>query len=402
MAPDPAVVMWGHRPTPLLPGGLRSAWARETLPDWVASELGLPADATFAALDANAWRTMAGDEVPKHVRAFLVKRLEERLGALNRAPLIGREWPAHVKPRDVPWCTRTWNCLAQAGLLDHPDRLAHATAWELRRVKNMGPVSILDFACAAEATFSGAGAGARPIGRVRTEYSTDDDWRDWVDAADPRFRRLVTIDAGTLGEHARLLRRERHQLAAVTREFRAGEHRAWARLTAIRAMSIEDAIVDLVAAAAGLQPDEAGALIRRLGLTGEPPLTRRTATALTGVSVWRLNRQREAFFAKLPDGPVFLPQLDAAIQLLEVLAPCPVDTASDALRARGLTTTPAAVALVLRAARLFRRATTLHVDESTVSLRSGEPPLARPEPPQTHRGRCARTPDPPTATRTRR
>jgi hypothetical protein len=134
-------------------------------------------------------------------------------------------------------------------------------------------------------------------------------------------------------------------------------------------MSLDDAIVDLVATASGLRPEETDFLIRRLGLAGEPPLTQRAVVASTGVGLWRLTRHEAAFLASVPDHAIFLPQLDEAIALLERLAPCPVEAASAELRARGFTRRTPAVAVVLRAARLFRRSAGVTVDTSGAELR---------------------------------
>jgi hypothetical protein len=82
-----------------------------------------------------------------------------------------------------------------------------------------------------------------------------------------------------------------------------------------------------------------------------------------------VRRYERTFFANLPLGPILLPQLDEAIALMEALAPCPVETASAALRARGLTTVASPVALVFRAADLFHRKMKVMLDESGDGLR---------------------------------
>lgn len=72
----------------------------------------------------------------------------------------------------------------------------------------------------------------------------------------------------------------------------------------------------------------------------------------------------QRFFRQLSREPVFLPQLDEAIGLLEQLAPCLVSRASSALRERRLGQRDHNVAMVLTAAQIFGRRTGVDVDST--------------------------------------
>jgi hypothetical protein len=365
---DSGVLIWGRRPVPLWPAGLRVVWADRTLPDWLAFELGLPADATYAALSAGVWNTIVGDEVPKPIRDFLQQRVQCPGSAARAVSLLNREWPVGAKPRDMPWTLRTWNCLQDAGLLDRPDALTRLTAPAMLRLKNTGPVTILDFACVTEVVLAGIDARNAQCGPHSAPDVDDPDWRERVSSSDPRFQDLVPDDIGTLADYSRAVLVERGRVADLTRQLRSVERAARRRMRELRAMTLDEALADVVAMIGQARPNEVRPLMQRLGLTGSALVPLDGSNALNRRAASRQRAQEKRFTA--PDGdPVFLPQLDAAMRVLEALAPCSVEAAAAELRARGLTTMTDAVAVVLKAARLFRHRVPAVIDASGAWLR---------------------------------
>jgi hypothetical protein len=359
-------LVWGRPPLPLLPAGLRKQWAEEALPDWVTDELGLQLGATFSALDSNVWKTASGDRASRLLRKFLTDRIDFRLSELRSVRLLDTLWPRQLEPRGFPWSERILRSLSRASLLDQPVRLSRATVWELRRLKHMGAVSVLEFAGVAEMVLAGPDAGLYRVWAAAAERATtkDDAWAHDVHAHDPRFRPLLALHAGTLGSHVAQLRAELIHVRAALRQFRSARSGLRARFEQIRTMSLEAALVDLVQATSSLSDAQTAALVSRLGLDGTAALSLHAAGARGGVSNERMRQIEQRFLRQLPKEPLFLPQLDEAIGLLERIAPCLVSRASSALQERGLGQGDRNVAMVLTAAQIFGRRTSVEVDSS--------------------------------------
>jgi hypothetical protein len=378
---DSGDLIWGRRPVPLWPAGLRVVWADRTLPDWLAFELGLPADATYAALSAGVWNTVVGDEVPKPIRDFLRERVQCPGPAARVVSLLNRDWPFGARPRDMPWALRTWNCLQDEGLLDRPDVLARLTAPAMLRLKNTGPVTILDFACVAEVVLAGIDARNAQCGPHAASDVDDPDWRERVTSSDPRFQDLLPDDMRTLGDYTQAVSIERGRVADLTHQLRSTERAARRRLRELRAMTLDEALADVVATIGHARHNEVRPLMQRLGLTGSALGPLDGPNALKRQAASRLRAQEKRFTEPTGD-LVFLPQLDAAIRVLETLAPCSVEAAAAELRARGLTTVTDAVAVVLQAARLFRHRVPAVIDASGQWLRRPVDPRDVPSPGQ--------------------
>ena len=122
--------------------------------------------------------------------------------------------------------------------------------------------------------------------------------------------------------------------------------------------------------------------MQRLGLTGSAAVLLEGLNGQNRQAAARLRAQEKRFAVSQGD-PMFLPQLDAAIRLVEVLVPCRVEAAAAKLRAHGLTTATDAVAVVLQAARLFRQRVPAVIDVSGTWLRRPDDHREIPSPGQT-------------------
>jgi hypothetical protein len=192
-----------------------------------------------------------------------------------------------------------------------------------------------------------------------------------VHGRDPRFRGLVTPGSSTLADELRRLNEHRAAVHAALRRFRRDRNPAARRLQAIREMSLEEAIIDVLKAATRLSDRNVTALIRRLGLDGSPPLTLRDAGATIGFTASRLGQIEAQFRRDFPDTPLYLPQLDRAIEIVELHAPCEAAAVARILNDEHLTRSARPVPLVLAASRFFGRAVraTLSADERSVLAR---------------------------------
>lgn len=133
-------------------------------------------------------------------------------------------------------------------------------------------------------------------------------------------------------------------------------------------MRLEDALAELVAACLGSDKRRLRALLRRLGFDGEPPATLQEAGDLMGVTRERMRQIEDIFGARLPPF-VQLPQLDAAIHVIEDLVPCSFDDAMAALLDAGLTERPFHPSSVVEAAARLGRAIKVELDESADRVR---------------------------------
>src|ERR1019366_33915 len=64
--------------------------------------------------------------------------------------------PYWLDLNELPFSTRTRNCLVFSGLLAEPEQLSKVTYGRLLDIRAMGAVSILEFACVAEAALERA------------------------------------------------------------------------------------------------------------------------------------------------------------------------------------------------------------------------------------------------------
>lgn len=352
------LLVWGHRPLALLPEALRTIWANEQLPPWVVSELHLPGDATFAALGAGVWAATGTNQISTRLRGFLTGRLAARAAELKNVRLVQPMWPRELDPRGFPWSHRLRSALSQGQWLTLPGRLSRATVSEVMGIRSLGEVSVLELATVAELVLERARLGpAATPDAPRTSGHPDESWTRAIHGRDPRFRQFIPIRTGTLADHLGRLRVARSQLHDEVREFRAVRRFLRSRLEEIRNMSLEAALLDFVQSASGLDRVLAGAVVRRLGLHGEvSPVTRSRGDNE------RLRRLEQQFLRNLPGVPVFLPQLDEALAILERLAPCHVTDASEILRARELGRGTRNVEMVLTAGELLARHPSVTID----------------------------------------
>jgi hypothetical protein len=140
---------------------------------------------------------------------------------------------------------------------------------------------------------------------------------------------------------------------------------------AIRALPIEAALEDLVQAISGFPPEHTKLVLARLGLDGESPDPGHVARVRSGPAVERVQQLEQRFLRLIPKVAIYLPQLDAALAVLDEAAPCALSAASQLLRARNLGRGIRNVDMVLAAGRLFARRVTVEIDPTRRKLVRG-------------------------------
>lgn len=359
--PKSAFNTWGSPPGPLLPEEFRTRW-REPLPKWVTAELCLPEGATYQALGVSVWKHFQGESVSPRIRAFLVNATRQHLPAMLDVVLLPHPWPASLDPSRVPLSARTRNALRRAGLLEAPSQWSSLTIRDFLRLRSMGLVSILDLGCLGDLVCASAGELAEPSSTQDELLAViEESWATQVSGRDPRFVDVVPPGSGTVFERIDRVTLEPEDPPIEERRLLSSLPDIRARLDIVSSTSLESALHFFVSRASGLQGMRLAALERRLGTDGKPPATLEETGRLLGVTRERVRQLQMRFDRAVPDHPLFLPQLDRALDAVESAAPCSEEEAKRKLFASGVTSTDFSIESLIELAKLFGRVPTFEL-----------------------------------------
>jgi len=364
---------WGQRGCPLLPETLRTVWEAETVPAWVALELGLGRDATFSALDVSAWERCDHRELPESIKKFLANVVQMRRDSIRHLRVLTRPLPRSLDPALLSWSNRTRNGLRKAGLLSDVSRLSTLTFRELFSIKALGAVSVLDFACVAEAAL--IPAQLPPTGEVSVSEDQasqlfkviDAPWAMQVSNQDPRFSDLLPPGNLTIFEKLEQLTAEPEDPPLAEAQLARAITAVEERVSAMAGIPLEAALANFVQRVARIRGAPLEALLRRLGCNGEPPATLEEAASVISVTRERMRQIQKKFSERVPTHPIFMPQLDAAINAVRECAPISVDQASELIRVKGISAHSFHPKSLLAAAEFCRRPQPFEI-ESSVGL----------------------------------
>lgn len=363
------IPLWGTKGCPLLPESLRMRWEAEPVPDWVALELGLGQDSTFSALNVQAWARSNHMQLPESVKKFLINVVAMRRGSIGGIRVFVRPWPRSLDPIRLPWSSRTRNCLRGAALLSDVSRLSVLTFGDLFSIPAMGAVSVLDFACVAEAALTPAQPvlmGAEDVRDLpsRLLEAIDSLWAPQVSNQDPRFSGLLSPGYQTVFERLDQLTAEPEDPPLTEIQLGQAITALRERLTKIASVTLEVALAHFVEQITRNRGTSLEALLRRLGCDGKPPATLEEAASLLGVTRERMRQIQKRFSERLPNHPIFMPQLDAAISVIRESAPISVDRASELIRAKGISARHFHPKSLLAAAEFCGRPQPFEIDNS--------------------------------------
>jgi hypothetical protein len=333
---------WGSEGIALLPQSLRTTWGGEPLPEWVATELQLKAGASAAALDQTVWAASGAKSVSDRVRNFILNLVNARRSEIRPVKVFSQPLPYWLDLKELPFSTRTRNCLVFAGLLAEPEQVSKVTYGRLLDIRSMGAVSILEFACVAEAALERAStAPVEPHVSDKGELLSivSEPWVDKVGPADPRFSDIIPpvssvtvlelLDNLTSGPDA-----DRQALEKLTRAI--PELRK--RTSQIKILPLERQLSDFLRALSRFEGKRLSALMDRLGWNGIPAITLEEAATHLGVTRERVRQLQERVTSRLKEISFtpYMPALDDALQLLRDKCPISVSDASALLKASGL------------------------------------------------------------------
>jgi hypothetical protein len=340
---------WGALGYPLLPRALRVAWASETIPGWVAAELGLAAGASAAALDESVWQH-SSRPLSNRVRNYILNLVAMRRFEIKPLQLFDQPWPYWFDPNELSLSTRTRNCLGFAGLLADRGQLSKVSFGKLFEIRSMGVVSILEFACTAETALSKTRDSVTepPVSEDELLALVSEPWADQIGPTDPRFSDLIfrleagdrsrsvwdstiidILDSVTSGPDL-----DKELLLQLTRS--APEFRD--RTSKIRALSLEKQLSEFFQALSHFKGERLSAMLDRFGWAGAPPITLEEAGTRLGITRERVRQIQEKITSRLKEigYPIFMPALDQALELLQARCPLSVVSASALLKEQGL------------------------------------------------------------------
>lgn len=333
---------WGERGSPLLPETLRREWSGELLPLWLVRELGLGPRSTCFDLGAACWAGCRLEQVSESARNFVVNLVYSRRQEIAGLPALAQAWPRSLDTRMVPWSRRTTNCLNKVGLLADLSRLSDVTFGELFSIPAMGVTSVLDFACSAEAAFQPLDSETTADLDVSVSLleALDSDWAAQISDQDPRFSDLVAPGGLTIYERLEKVTAEPEDPPLVELQLAQTILSLRARRQAIESLPLEQALAGYVASISKHSGKRLQALLARLGLAGQPPITLEDSGALLGLTRERMRQVQARFEKRLPDHPVFMPQLDDAIAEVRSVAPIGCEAAARTLQEKGISRIP--------------------------------------------------------------
>ncbi len=125
-----------------------------------------------------------------------------------------------------------------------------------------------------------------------------------------------------------------------TRELQSAIQACRAEAKRMSAFQLEDALMDYFAAVTAWAQPRLDALRMRLGLNADGPSSLEDAGRLLGVSRERIRQLMQLLQQKLPDHPVFMPQLDAALKAFAEAMPLAHDATVQLLADRGIAQGP--------------------------------------------------------------
>lgn len=377
---------WGQPGAALLPRSLRSALATVRPPTDLIKRLELPADTTLAAFDATIWRHIPNRPQNQAIlERFLVTIPTTWRETIEDIPALGRPWPTGLPFDAVPWRTRTRHALmrGKSNRFEALSWASWATYGDLLNVRNMGPLSVLDFVVTAEEAIDRFEAAEREAA-AKEELAVDalqdvvgPAWAETIVEDDPRFADMVAgatrstwaSDPVRLGEFTEqertndmsevAARTQPEQLALFTTvEVQAAVERA----RELQEMPLDLALRGYMEALSGATGPRLEALLMRFGWDGMPPRTLEESAGVAKVTRERMRQIQQRVMKKKPHDPVFLPAIDRALSVLAEAAPIAAADAAQLLHKQNITTVPFHPASVLAAAEFSGHAPTFSLD----------------------------------------
>lgn len=348
---------WGTHGVALLPESLRIVWASEPLPEWIVSEFALRPSSTYSALGASIWASIGTQVLAERQRNFLLNLVHTRRQEIQLVRVFPHAVPYWLNLKEMSFSTRTRNCLVSGNLLGETDRLSTLTFGDLFGVRSMGVVSILEFTCMIEAVLehhSTEGlAGSRSPSEGDVLDIIAEPWADQIGRADPRFADLLPpLPQATVLEMLDALTQGPDTDATALSQLASGAPALRSRIDEIAALPLESQLANFMHVLSRFEGDRLQAMIDRFGWRGTASITLEEAGQRLGITRERFRQLQEKVSNRLKaiTYPVYMPALDAALQVLADASPIRLDAAAALLRTKGISKLNFSPACVIEAA----------------------------------------------------
>lgn len=388
---------WGESPVPLLPRSLRDLWKQDPLPNWLIAECELPPDSTIAALGPSYWNSQR--HIPPRVQHFVEFLIKSRISSVESVRHIDGPWPMGLEVTDIPFSVRAANALRASGLFNK-QALAETTIGQLLRTPRLGLKSLLEvttlieaavdmhWRTTAELTKSFAALGVKDVENVPHESTTTDvltapsatysvvdgkwaaqlsdalrePWVDQIDEHDARFKRLLPPGYGTVEERIERAISDPASASVDIPSLIESLPRVRDAIDRLNSQPLEESLLELLSVHLGPKQPRLNAIAARLGWLGQDPKTLQECGDMLSVTRERIRQIEAKLVPKLTKHPIYLPQLDAGLAILEVTAPLSITRAANLLVERGVCGHPFSPISLIETAKLFGRKTTLSVE----------------------------------------
>ena len=388
----------GEPPVPPLPRSLRDLWKDELLPSWLIADCSLPPSSTVAALGPSYWNFQ--HHISPRVEHFVEFLIKSRARGIETVRYLHRPWPVGLEVTDIPFSTRSANALRASGLLSNMEALAEATFGQLLRTPSLGLKSLLEVTTLIEAAVDThwrttaelakglaapraedvenssresiatdvLTAPSSPYAAVDEKWANElsealqEPWVDQIDEHDARFKSLLPPGVGTVEER---IERAISDPASGSVDIPAlveSLPRLRDRINRLNSQSLEESLLELLSVHLGPEQPRLNVIATRLGWLGEAPKTLQECGDMLSVTRERIRQIESKLLSKLTKYPVYLPQLDSGLAVLEGAVPLPIARAAKLLVERDVSRQPFSPISLLETAKLFGRKTTLSVE----------------------------------------
>lgn len=366
---------WGAAPTPLLPESILHLWKGEELPEWLCQEIDLPPHSTIDQLGKEFWihKQKVTTRLENYVKLLVTSRGKE----LFHAKCFNFTWPEGLKLSNLPFSVRTRNRLKTPNLdLTKPAVCRDLTFDDLFRIPGFGVTSVLEFTTIVEAA-NGAMQrlteaftpdlfyeNSTMAEEIRTALSYE--WADQVSDKDPRFAYMLSRGNGSLLERieASFDNSGSFQGLASLPALAGSIMKVREEIARIEKLQLESALMDLLSRLMRGSNERITAMADRLGWRGQEPKTLDECGSMINVTRERMRQIESKIKERLPDVPIFLPQLDLAIKALEEAAPIDLVAGASLLRSRHISHNPFSPISVIQTAEILGREATLSILET--------------------------------------
>ena len=396
---DMMVLRWGAPPVPVLPLALRDLWKDEELPKWLIEDCKFPTNADISTLGPSFWNFQS--HISPRLQHFVEFLIKSRINAVEPVRCVKDPWPVGLDVHDIPFSTRAANALKANGWMQKKDAIADVTFGQLLRTPNLGLRSLLEITSMIDAALdlhrrttavlanSFAGPAIDEVETMRMETSTTDvsmapptnhsltearwsaelsealrePWADQIDEHDARFKSVLPAGYGTVEERIERAISDPASGSVNITALIESLPRIREAVSRLISQSLEDSLLELLGVYLGKGQPRLNAIAARFGWLGDDPKTLQECGDLLGVTRERIRQIEAKLIRRLTSHPLYLPQLDAGLAVLEATAPCPISSAAQLLVERGVCHRPFSPISLLWTAQLFARKTSLKVEE---------------------------------------